>query len=158
MPDVTPLAGDPKYDGCRCSGSPAGKICDRGWEECVVLWGVSTPLGGFSTLVATAILPMKDMGARDLPLFRGGVTFAYGAVSAGAGESIPGENPVRVVWVKSETMPYESERLGGEGVPRWVPEMAGAHVPAVGGGAACWLSRSWRGRSVAWGRFIGDGI
>ena len=66
---------------------------------------ISTPLRGMSTLVATAIRPPKDMGAGDFPWFLGSVTFAYGAVSAGAGESIFGANPIRFVWVKSETMP-----------------------------------------------------
>jgi len=81
------------------------KTCDRGWEECVVLWDVSTPLGHFSTLVATVIWPTKDMGVGDLPWFRGCVTFAYGTMSAGAGESIPGANSLRILWVRSETMP-----------------------------------------------------
>ena len=105
MPVVTPWAGDPKCDVRRYSGSPAGRICDRGWEECAVLWGVSIPLGGINTLVATAIRPPKDMGAGDFPWFLGCVTFAYGAVSAEAGKYIFGANPIRVVWVKSETMP-----------------------------------------------------
>ena len=87
----------------------------------------------------------------------GCVTFAYGAVSEGAGEFNFGANPIRVVWVKSETMPQESERLGGKGVPSWAPEMGGAHEHVVMGWTPpCWCSRSWRGRSVAWGRFVGD--
>ncbi len=98
MPVVTPWAGDPKCDVRRCSGGPAGRVCDRGWGECIVLWGIST-------LVATAIRPLKDMGAGDFPWFLGCVTFAYGAGSAGAGEYNFGANPIRVVWVKSETMP-----------------------------------------------------